>query len=154
MRKTFKLWQERESGPLVKPKSNTHPWYNSASWRTVFRPAALRRHPLCQQCERVAATHVDHIIDFITELGFISWELFRSAENHRSLCASCHSRKTATIDGGFGNARKPGFLALVMSQPTGEGGKEFSSGTKKAAALDKAIGTQAEIDELLSGIPK
>lgn len=73
--------------------------YDKRSWRDGLRPAKLREDPLCQDClERgltAQAQHVDHI-DGNNDND--AWE------NLRSLCASCHSRKTATHDGGFGNA--------------------------------------------------
>jgi 5-methylcytosine-specific restriction protein A len=60
----------------------------------------LAEHPLCQDCEDrglvVEATQVDHMVAKAKggqdEMG-----------NLRSLCASCHSRKTARQDGGFGH---------------------------------------------------
>ena len=65
----------------------------------------LSAHPLCVICEAkgktTAATVVDHIVP---HKG--SQELFWDVSNHQSLCASCHGRKTAREDGGFGNRKK------------------------------------------------
>jgi len=65
----------------------------------------LQRFPLCAECARKGivqgAEHVDHIkpVDGPDDPGF--WD----AQNHQALCISCHSRKTATEDGGFGRPR-------------------------------------------------
>jgi len=66
------------------------------------RAGYLKRHPLCAHCEargRVTiATDLDHIIPHRGDMA-----LFWDRSNWQGLCASCHSRKTATEDGGFGN---------------------------------------------------
>jgi 5-methylcytosine-specific restriction protein A len=46
----------------------------------------------------VQATVVDHIKPHQGDP-----ELFWDSENLQALCAPCHSRKTASEDGGFGN---------------------------------------------------
>lgn len=72
-------------------------------WRQ-FAKLYLRSHPLCVACadrNRVtAATCVDHA-DGNGPNGDRGYD----EANLRALCQSCHSRKTATEDGGFG--RKP-----------------------------------------------
>lgn len=79
-----------------------------SNWRKL-RLMVLRAEPLCRACAaegRVTeAEHVDHIVP-----------LSRGGTNHREnlqpLCQSCHSRKTATQDGGFGAKRGRGRLNL------------------------------------------
>ncbi|QNM94911.1 HNH endonuclease [Chitinimonas koreensis] len=77
--------------------------YDSAWWQGL-RSAQLARQPLCQGCldsgAVVPATHVDHIKP-VADGGS-----FDDPANHQSLCQSCHSRKTAAADGGFGNRRR------------------------------------------------
>jgi len=67
-------------------------FYSSTRWRKARR-IQLAKQPLCEDClERGTTTpaeEVDHIIP-IAEDG----ALF-DPKNHRSLCKSCHSRKTA-----------------------------------------------------------
>jgi 5-methylcytosine-specific restriction protein A len=65
------------------------------------RAGFLRAHPLCVQCEAdgrvTAATVVDHIRPHKGNQA-----LFWDQSNWQSLCASCHSRKTAATDGRWG----------------------------------------------------
>mgnify|MGYP003651026733 CR=1 FL=1 len=64
-------------------------------WRRLRR-MILNRHPLCVHCDgSVAATEVDHIVPRAAGGN-------DAPENLQGLCKSCHSRKTATEDGGFG----------------------------------------------------
>lgn len=71
-------------------------------WR-IYRRWYLAKNPLCVRCQadgRIEpATDVDHIrpVDGPYDPEF--WE----ETNHEALCHACHSRKTATENGGFGN---------------------------------------------------
>jgi len=49
----------------------------------------------------VRATHVDHVLAHRGDEG-----LRLDPNNLQALCHSCHSRKTASLDGGFGNEPK------------------------------------------------
>ena len=70
-------------------------------WRMASK-AFLRAHPLCAECERqgklTPATEVDHI-----QPHRGNKQLFWDERNWQGLCHNCHSKKTATEDGGFGN---------------------------------------------------
>ena len=50
-----------------------------------------------EQGDVVAATVVDHIVPHKGNEAFM-WD----ESNYQSLCKTCHDRKTATEDGGFG----------------------------------------------------
>lgn len=75
--------------------------YTSREWRT-FRAEYLRVHPYCsctacaqhgkKLCMRKADT-VDHVTP--ARAGNVT--------RFAAMCHSCHSRKTAKYDGGFGN---------------------------------------------------
>jgi 5-methylcytosine-specific restriction enzyme A len=69
-----------------------------AAWRKL-REAHLNLEPYCRRCREkgleVLATDVDRIKPL--EVGGSDDD-----SNLQSLCHSCHSRKTATEDGGFG----------------------------------------------------
>lgn len=56
----------------------------------------LRRHPACMECDTIAAV-IDHIKP-VNQGGSI-WD----ENNLQAMCKSCHDKKTAKEDGGFGN---------------------------------------------------
>ncbi|MDP6619089.1 MAG: HNH endonuclease signature motif containing protein [Nitrospinota bacterium] len=55
----------------------------------------LAREPICRICKRAPSSEPDHMIP--RRLGGEDTD-----ENLQALCKSCHSRKTAREDGGFG----------------------------------------------------
>ena len=71
-------------------------WYSHRRWRRI-RAAHLLREPLCRHClergEITAAEHVDHIEPHKGDKG----KFWRGPFD--SLCAPCHSRKTAQEEG-------------------------------------------------------
>ncbi|WP_016738784.1 HNH endonuclease [Bacillus sp. FJAT-27238] len=72
-----------------------------ARWRKA-RARFLASNPLCRHCfeqgKVIAATVVDHITPHRGDMV-----LFWDEKNWQGLCGTCHSRKTAKVDGGFGN---------------------------------------------------
>ncbi|MFF0831010.1 HNH endonuclease [Brevibacillus sp. NPDC003359] len=72
-----------------------------ARWRKA-RTNYLSLNPLCVHCwndgKAMAATVVDHIKPHKGDKL-----LFWDRANWQALCATCHSKKTAKEDGGFGN---------------------------------------------------
>lgn len=95
-----------------KPKPRVHEARGSAhsrgygrKWQAA-RLGYLQKHPLCVHClargHVVAATDVDHIKPHGGD-PVLFWDF---ENNVQSLCHPCHSLKTATEDGGFGNSRK------------------------------------------------
>ena len=77
--------------------------YNSARWRRL-RWYRLQTEPLCRACLAVgritAADTVDHIVAHDGPDSASFWDY----HNLQALCASCHSRKTATHDSAFARA--------------------------------------------------
>lgn len=69
-----------------------------AEWRRI-RAAHLELEPDCVNCGR-PGSHVDHILP--RRQGGSN-----DHANLQTLCASCHSRKTASHDGGFGHKATP-----------------------------------------------
>ena len=76
-------------------------WYKLPIWY-ARRDACLRAALfVCATPGCVSrATDCDHIIPHRGD-----WALFIEPRNHQALCHSCHSRKTAREDGGFGNRK-------------------------------------------------
>ena len=84
-------------------RGSAHERGYTAAWREA-REAWLREHPLCQceECDEgrkrtTAAAVVDHRIPHRGDQ-----QLFWDRGNWQSMSKSCHDRKTATRDGGFG----------------------------------------------------
>jgi 5-methylcytosine-specific restriction protein A len=75
--------------------------YNTAAWRRL-RQRVLREEPTCRLCGVNASSQVDHIRPHDGDVY-----LFADRANCQGVCAPCHSRKTATEDGGWGRARRP-----------------------------------------------
>ena len=80
-------------------RESSHARGYDARWRKA-RLSFLADNPLCVHCAPrvVAAKEVDHIVPHRGD-----YDLFWDQENWQGLCSVCHSRKTATEDGGFGN---------------------------------------------------
>lgn len=80
-------------------RGNRHDRGYDWKWEAISL-AHLREHPDCQRCG-ARATQCDHIKPPKGDL-----KLFFDPTNRQSLCDSCHSRKTAREDGGFGNPQR------------------------------------------------
>ncbi len=76
--------------------------YNSKEWKAV-RLSKLSRNPLCEECLRIGVTEPAKHVDHIKSIANGGEKLCMS--NLRSLCVSCHSRKTVYRDGGFGRSK-------------------------------------------------
>ena len=70
-----------------------------ATWQKL-RLIVLADEPLCRSCKKedrlIEAREVDHIIPMSNGGARLD------RNNLQSLCKSCHSKKTANEDGGFG----------------------------------------------------
>ncbi len=90
---------------INKERNNINSKIYNNRWRKASK-AYLKENPLCVQCEKegrlIPATEVDHIIPHCGDM-----KLFWNRSNWQPLCKSCHSKKTAEEDGGFGNTLKP-----------------------------------------------
>lgn len=80
------------------PRPSSYQQGYDAAWVKISKRIRLQR-PVCETPTCGAPSeHVDHIDGDNT--NHEEWNL-------QALCHSCHSRKTARHDGGFGNPRTP-----------------------------------------------
>lgn len=79
------------------PRSERYKPYNGTRWRKLSA-TYRKRHPICEECHVLPSAHVDHK-DGRGPDGPRGYDW----DNLKALCRSCHSRKTASHDGGFGN---------------------------------------------------
>lgn len=76
----------------------------SSQWRKA-RLGYLAKYPLCTICNENGRVTAGNVVDHIKpHLG--DKVLFWDSDNWQTLCPSCHGRKTASEDGGFGNSAK------------------------------------------------
>ena len=90
--------QENNTSKFRNKKSRSHKWYYTTLWKRL-RHRQLSIRPLCEECEKngeiTQANVVDHMKDFLLGKDIQEqWKLFTDHCNHRSLCRSCHNRKT------------------------------------------------------------
>lgn len=106
---------QAQAGASERARANSNARGYNDRWRK-YSKARLKTHRLCEVPDDAPyATHAgrpalasltDHIVPHKGD-SVLFWDV----NNHRSSCDSCHSRKTAMEEGGFGN---PNF--------SGEGG--------------------------------
>jgi 5-methylcytosine-specific restriction protein A len=108
--------RKRRPGASARSSKRVDPFYQSQAWLTL-RHAVLRRLRRCSACGATAGPlHVDHVRSRKQHP-----ELALDASNLVVLCQSCHSRKTAIEDGGFGNQRRSGeFTPRIGCDADGE----------------------------------
>ncbi len=66
-----------------------------ARWQR-YRADYLKRHPRCVECG-APSNVVDHVEPHKGDMV-----KFWVTTNHQAVCTSCHNKKTAKFDGGFG----------------------------------------------------
>jgi 5-methylcytosine-specific restriction protein A len=100
-RATISNLRWRPSKAHEKPRATASQRGYGHNWRKL-RTLVLAEEPLCSICLVASATEVDHIIPHKGD-DYLFW----LRKNLQGLCKSCHSKKTAAEDGGFGNRQKP-----------------------------------------------
>jgi len=89
---------DRKRDPVVRKL------YRSRRWQAE-RLAFLREQPLCVDCEAHGVIRPANVVDHIDPHRGDE-AVFWDTNRWQALCASCHSRKTAKSDGGFGNPQR------------------------------------------------
>lgn len=99
-----RLARPKDDVPQHMPRESANQRGYTYRWQKA-RAGWLRAHPLCVHCEQEgkvrAGNEVDHIIPHRGDM-----DLFWDNSNWQTLCKTHHSIKTATEDGGFGNAKR------------------------------------------------
>lgn len=93
---------KRKPNPSGRKSVSVKGWMNSARYRN--RRREWIKGKLCVFClEKGIRKFADTLEHKIAHCG--DYELFWNEENWQGSCWSCHSRKTAKEDGGFGNPK-------------------------------------------------
>lgn len=87
-RKLNKTVTDKTKKGLYDNRQQFQKFYQSSAWQKL-RLYILVCYPICQLCNRAAATEVDHIIPLS-----INYSLRLTESNCQALCKSCHSAKT------------------------------------------------------------
>lgn len=85
-----KMFRQKDNRPSAYKRGYTQRWYKE-------KAKFLKMYPYCVSCGDVAKV-VDHIKPHKGDM-----KLFWDVSNWQGMCKSCHDRKTAKHDGGFGN---------------------------------------------------
>lgn len=70
--------------------------YNTSTWKAL-RASKLRIAPLCQPCQQVGQLRAATVVDHNTPVSK-GGAPFPALDDLTSMCATCHSRKTAQED--------------------------------------------------------
>ena len=113
----------------------------------------IRRDPVCVLCQRTYSTVADHIRPFRSgATPQEQWSLFTDLTNLRAVCSPCHDKlgekSFATSDGQRQSGRRSLTGGIVVLTPEGI---PFVASSLTQATLNKALGTQEELAELLGG---
>jgi 5-methylcytosine-specific restriction protein A len=98
---THERYCETHKKEITRTQNATNSKLYTYQWRKSSKEF-LKKHPLCVHCIKDGrlspSTEVDHIKPHGGDR-----KLFWNKNNWQALCKSCHSKKTAEEDGGFGN---------------------------------------------------
>jgi 5-methylcytosine-specific restriction protein A len=109
--------------PQRRSDKRTEGFYRSREWFRLRHAVEKARGRVCEACHapvpKPQKLHADHIYPRRTHP-----HLALNPDNIRLLCASCHSRKTAQYDNGFGNRER-------QKQRSGAGEGCYEDGTPR-----------------------
>lgn len=78
--------------------------YDTQRWKRE-RQQFLAKNQMCVHCKAQGRNTVAEVVDHVTPHRDDA-KLFYDPTNWQPLCKTCHSRKTSSRDGGFGNPRR------------------------------------------------
>lgn len=84
----------------TRTRNNDYTSMYNYQWKKI-RARFLKENPLCVYCMREGRVEPANVVDHIKPHKGDK-ELFFDYDNYQSLCYSCHNRKTAKEDGGYG----------------------------------------------------
>jgi 5-methylcytosine-specific restriction protein A len=93
---------QRKRSRAVTPRNQTDAGYGRRAWKLARQERLALDNWACQDCGRIVTgreAHVDHIVPKSAGGSDLM-------DNLRTLCRSCHSRKTVMVDQGGGFNRK------------------------------------------------
>jgi 5-methylcytosine-specific restriction protein A len=101
---TFKPpWVGQRKRPrATTPRNQTEAGYGRRAWKLARRERLVLDNWQCQDCGRVVSgreAHVDHVVAKAAGGSDLM-------DNLRTLCRSCHSRKTVMVEQGGGFRKK------------------------------------------------
>lgn len=158
VRKHIAAHAQRQEHARHAARFNAHQRGYTREWRKVSR-AFLQANPVCRGFDSVCeerglirpATEVDHVIPHRGNM-----RLFWDQTNWQALCHTCHCRKTAREDGGFGRPITPKAERMRKRAPVVIDGKA----TPARARIAPPAGAQpdqrmnpARIRNILRGQP-
>lgn len=95
--------QRKKANPSGKKSDQVLKWLNSARYRNARK--IFLRGRFCADCHKKGFLEPSTVLEHkIPHCGDES--LFWDSDNWQGLCESCHNRKTAKYDGGFGNIKR------------------------------------------------
>jgi hypothetical protein len=130
-------------------------WYHRKIWYQLHA-IVLARDPICRLCLQNGDTPpqpsvvADHIKPHAG-----NWDLFTDLDHNLwGLCKRHHDEKTATENYGIGNASRKYVPQRRIAHTGSNTGPEFISSSIPRHVLDRAVGGQKELDDLLKDIPE
>ena len=84
--------QPRDESTWASRQAHYRGWYGSKTWLALRKIVMHRDAFICQECGKPTgeSAHIDHIVPHAG-----NWSRFTDQANLQTLCASCHSSKTA-----------------------------------------------------------
>ena len=100
-----KITAKQKQKSYDKERGSRHERGYDSRWGR-YSVAYRKANPLCVECKKKGIITLAQCVDHIVPVNGPDDPLFWEPSNHQGLCNDCHSIKTSTEDGGFGNIKK------------------------------------------------